>query len=139
MRADRCNRRHLPGTGVKAEVGSGQRARIPGSALWAFEKTATATEPIIMKTLDMLRVDHLGLDHGDRKILNAIIETFGGGPVGLSTLAAAVAEEMETLETVHEPYLLQIGFLERTPKGRCVTPRAREHLGVPVVNPDRLL
>ncbi|OGH67779.1 MAG: Holliday junction DNA helicase RuvB, partial [Candidatus Magasanikbacteria bacterium RIFCSPHIGHO2_02_FULL_50_9b] len=80
------------------------------------EKTATATEPIIMKTLDMLRVDHLGLDHGDRKILNAIIETFGGGPVGLSTLAAAVAEEMETLETVHEPYLLQIGFLERTPK-----------------------
>lgn len=103
------------------------------------EKTATATEPIIMKTLDMLRVDHLGLDHGDRKILNAIIETFGGGPVGLSTLAAAVAEEMETLETVHEPYLLQIGFLERTPKGRCVTPRAREHLGVPVVNPDRLL
>ena len=96
------------------------------------ENSATATEPIITKTLDMLRVDHLGLDHGDRKILTTIIETFRGGPVGLSTLAAAVAEEMETLETVHEPYLLQIGFLERTPKGRCVTPRALEHLGLSV-------
>ncbi len=96
------------------------------------EKSATATEPIVIKTLDMLRVDHLGLDHGDRKILTTIIETFRGGPVGLSTLAAAVAEEMETLETVHEPYLLQIGFLERTPKGRCVTPRALEHLGLSV-------
>lgn len=96
------------------------------------EKSPTATEPIVTKTLDMLRVDHLGLDHGDRKILTTIVETFRGGPVGLSTLAAAVAEEMETLETVHEPYLLQIGFLERTPKGRCITPRALEHLGLSV-------
>ena len=86
----------------------------------------------VTKTLDMLRVDHLGLDHGDRKILQTIIETFRGGPVGLSTLAAAVAEETETLETVHEPYLLQIGMLERTPKGRVVTRRACEHLGLPI-------
>ncbi len=100
------------------------------------ENSATATLDIVSKTLDMLRVDHLGLDHGDRKILLTIIETFRGGPVGLSTLAAAVAEEMETLETVHEPYLLQIGFLERTPKGRCITPRALEHLGLPVVRRD---
>lgn len=100
------------------------------------EKTAIADAGIVTKTLDMLRVDHLGLDHGDRKILQTIIETFRGGPVGLSTLAAAVAEEMETLETVHEPYLLQIGFLERTPKGRCVTPRALEHLGIKVAARD---
>lgn len=103
------------------------------------ENQAVATLDIVTKTLDMLRVDHLGLDHGDRKILNTIVETFRGGPVGLSTLAAAVAEEMETLETVHEPYLLQIGFLERTPKGRCITARAREHLGLPVVEHGRLL
>ncbi|MCX6781363.1 MAG: Holliday junction branch migration DNA helicase RuvB [Candidatus Magasanikbacteria bacterium] len=100
------------------------------------ENKPIADETLIKKTLDMLRVDHLGLDHGDRKILNTIIETFRGGPVGLSTLAAAVAEEMETLETVNEPYLLQIGFLERTPKGRCVTARALEHLGLPVAPLD---
>jgi len=100
------------------------------------EKTSVADAAIVTKTLDMLRVDHLGLDHGDRKILQTIIDTFRGGPVGLSTLAAAVAEEMETLETVHEPYLLQIGFLERTPKGRCVTPRALEHLGIKVAARD---
>ncbi len=100
------------------------------------EQASSATHAVVTKTLDMLRVDHLGLDHGDRKILQTIVDTFRGGPVGLSTLAAAVAEEMETLETVHEPYLLQIGFLERTPKGRCITDRAREHLGLPVVSRD---
>lgn len=104
------------------------------------ESAPTADEALITKTLDMLRVDHLGLDHGDRKILHTISETFRGGPVGLSTLAAAVAEEMETLETVHEPYLLQIGFLERTPKGRCITPAARAHLGMaPIVETGTLL
>lgn len=103
------------------------------------EHESHATESIVTKTLDMLRVDHVGLDHGDRKILHTIVETFRGGPVGLSTLAAAVAEETETLETVHEPYLLQIGFLERTPKGRCITQRALAHLGIQVVNTDRLL
>jgi Holliday junction DNA helicase RuvB len=97
---------------------------------------STATSALVQKTLEMLRVDALGLDHGDRKILSAIIETFHGGPVGLSTLAAAVAEEIETLETVHEPYLLQIGMLERTPKGRIATRRAYEHLGLsaPIAN-----
>ncbi len=94
------------------------------------ERAELVTADVIMRTLDMLRVDHLGLDHGDRKILQIIIDTFRGGPVGLSTLAAAAAEEMETLETVNEPYLLQIGFLERTPRGRVVTRRAFEHLGL---------
>ena len=94
-------------------------------------ENATADARVVQKTLDMIRIDPLGLDHGDKKILRTIIETFHGGPVGLSTLAAAVAEEIETLETVHEPFLLQIGMIERTPKGRIATPRAYQHLGFP--------
>ena len=78
--------------------------------------------------LDMLHVDAHGLDQVDRKILTTIIETFDGGPVGLSTLAAAVAEDIETLETIYEPYLLQIGMLERTPRGRKVTSLAISHI-----------
>jgi Holliday junction DNA helicase RuvB len=76
----------------------------------------------------MLHVDKHGLDQVDRKILTTIIETFKGGPVGLSTLAAAVAEDIETLETIYEPYLLQIGMLERTPRGRKVTSLAVSHI-----------
>lgn len=98
-----------------------------------------ANAALVEKTLDMLRVDALGLDHGDRKILHTIINTFHGGPVGLSTLAAAVAQEMETLELVHEPYLLQIGMLERTPKGRIATERAFAHVGTPFVGTQRLV
>lgn len=98
-------------------------------------KDLIVSQSVVEKTLEMLRIDHLGLDHGDRKILKTIVETFHGGPVGLSTLSAAVAEETETLETVHEPYLLQIGMLERTPKGRMITRRAYEHLGL---TPPRL-
>ncbi len=102
-------------------------------------KKQHADADLVKKTLDMLQVDALGLDHGDRKILHTIIETFRGGPVGLSTLAAAVAQEMETLELVHEPYLLQIGMLERTPKGRTATERAYQHLGVPFAGASRLV
>ncbi len=78
--------------------------------------------------LTMLNVDEFGLDEVDRKILTSIITLFEGGPVGLNTLAAAVAEEMETIEQVYEPYLIQIGMLERTPRGRKVTVKAQEHL-----------
>ena len=81
------------------------------------------------KALDMLNVDVHGLDQVDRKILHAIIENFAGGPVGVNTLAAAIGEEMETIETIYEPYLLQIGMLERTPRGRRVTPLGYQHLG----------
>lgn len=81
------------------------------------------------KGLDMLRVDHVGLDDVDRKLLIAIIEKFNGGPVGLNTLAAATAEDMDTIETIYEPYLLQLGYIERTPRGRKVTPRGYEHVG----------
>ena len=83
-------------------------------------------------TLGKLGVDDKGLDHTDREILRAIIEKFGGGPVGLSTLAAATAEEPDTLEDVYEPYLMQCGYLQRTAKGRVVTQRSYELLGIPL-------
>ena len=81
--------------------------------------------------LSALEIDGLGLDRTDRRMLESIIRNFRGGPVGLETLAATIGEESVTLEDVYEPYLLQIGFLNRTPRGRCVTPRAYEHLGIP--------
>lgn len=90
--------------------------------------SGTINYEIANAALDLLRVDPLGLDATDRKLLYTIIETFAGGPVGLSTLAAATQEEMETIEEIYEPFLLQIGFLERTPRGRVATPRARTHL-----------
>jgi Holliday junction DNA helicase RuvB len=87
--------------------------------------------------LQRLQVDRFGLDEVDRRILNAILGTFRGGPVGLSTLAASVGEDGETLEEIYEPYLIQIGFLERTPRGRRATRAAAEHLGI--VAPKTLL
>lgn len=80
--------------------------------------------------LDRLEIDSLGLDQNDRRMLLAMINNYGGGPVGLETLAAAIGEEAVTIEDVYEPYLMQIGFLNRTPRGRCVTPLAYEHLGI---------
>ncbi len=81
------------------------------------------------KALDKLEIDRLGLDNVDRMMLEAIIRSFKGGPVGLETLAALVGEEPVTIEDVYEPYLMQLGFLARTPRGRCATPAAYEHLG----------
>lgn len=81
--------------------------------------------------LNKLEIDHLGLDNVDRRMLEVIIKFYGGGPVGLETLAATVGEESVTLEDVYEPYLMQIGFLSRTPRGRCATRLAYEHLGIP--------
>ena len=86
------------------------------------------TRKVADQALLALEVDHLGLDQVDRRMLRAIIENYGGGPVGLDTLAATIGEESVTLEDVYEPYLMQIGFLTRTPRGRCVTQRAYEHL-----------
>ena len=79
--------------------------------------------------LDRLEIDELGLDQNDRRMLEAIIKFYNGGPVGLETLAAAIGEEAVTIEDVYEPYLMQIGFLSRTPRGRCVTAEACRHLG----------
>ena len=88
------------------------------------------TQSVADQALLALEVDHLGLDSTDRRVLQSIIEFYGGGPVGLETLAATVGEEAVTLEDVCEPYLLQMGFLQRTPRGRCVTQKAYEHLGL---------
>ena len=90
----------------------------------------TVTDAVAGHALDLLEVDHEGLDRLDRELLRAICELFGGGPVGLSTLAVAVGEEQDTVEDVYEPYLLQRGFIERTPRGRAATRRAWLHLGL---------
>lgn len=90
----------------------------------------TITTAIAEAAMKILDIDALGLDPLDRKILRFIIEKFNGGPVGVNTLAAAVAEETETIEDIYEPFLLQLGFLARTPRGRAVTPAAYLHLGL---------
>ncbi len=87
------------------------------------------TKSVARAALARFEIDELGLDDFDRRMLSAIITHYSGGPVGLETLAAAVGEEAVTIEDVYEPYLMQIGFLSRTPRGRCVTPAAYEHLG----------
>ena len=89
------------------------------------------TRDVADKALNRLEIDHLGLDALDRRMLRSIIEYYSGGPVGVETLAATINEEAVTLEDVYEPYLLQQGFLTRTPRGRCVTQKAYEHLGIP--------
>ena len=96
------------------------------------------TKDVANEALLSLEVDHLGFDALDRRMLRAIIEFYGGGPVGLDTLAATINEEAVTLEDVYEPYLLQQGFLTRTPRGRCVTAKAYEHLGIPFHGVEQL-
>ena len=92
----------------------------------------TFTMEITQMALELLQVDKLGLDHIDHKLLLGIIEKFRGGPVGLETVSATIGEESHTIEDVYEPYLLQIGFLQRTPRGRIVTPLAYEHFGMEI-------
>jgi Holliday junction DNA helicase RuvB len=89
------------------------------------------TKEVAMAALSKLEVDAIGLDDLDRKVLHTIIEKFGGGPVGLETIAASISEEADTIMDVYEPYLLQLGFLDRTPRGRVATPLAYQHLGIP--------
>lgn len=92
------------------------------------KKPTTLTQESVTEALKLLGVDNLGLHPSDRALLNVLIDKFGGGPVGLNTLGAALSEEEATIEDVHEPYLIQLGLLERTPRGRRVTPKAFEHL-----------
>ncbi|MBQ9994084.1 MAG: Holliday junction branch migration DNA helicase RuvB [Clostridia bacterium] len=94
------------------------------------EGNGVITRELASHALDRLEVDKLGLDKVDRLLLQSIIKFYGGGPVGLDTIAAAIGEEAVTIEDVYEPYLMQIGFISRTPRGRCVTWRAYEHLGI---------
>ena len=89
------------------------------------------TKEIADKALRMLEIDNLGLDAVDKRMVMSIITTFGGGPVGLDTLAATIGEDASTIEDVYEPYLMQLGFLSRTPRGRCATKLAFDHYGVP--------
>lgn len=89
------------------------------------------THDVAMKGLEILEIDELGLDYVDRKLILTIIQNFGGGPVGLDTLSAATGEERGTIEDVYEPYLIQIGFINRTPRGRVVTKKAYEYFDIP--------
>ena len=89
-------------------------------------------QTVAMDGLAMLRIDEQGLDEADRRILRTVIEKFDGGPVGMETIASAIGEERDTIEDAHEPYLIQSGFLARTPRGRVATRLAYEHLGIPV-------
>lgn len=96
------------------------------------------TRTVADEALTALEVDYLGLDAVDRRMLQSIIENYAGGPVGLDTLAATINEESVTLEDVYEPYLMQMGFLTRTPRGRCVTKKAYEHLGLTYFGQEQL-
>ena len=89
------------------------------------------TAEVAQKALDMLDVDKAGLDRIDRRLLLAMIEKFGGRPVGVETLGAYIGEEAETIEDVYEPYLIQLGYLQRTPRGRVVTRAGYAHFGLP--------
>jgi len=97
------------------------------------------TEKIAKKALKFLEVDQLGLEVGDRKILEVIIKKFRGGPVGLQALSAAASEEEDTILDVYEPYLMQLGFIERTPRGRIATKIAYQHLGIKIKSSQKLL
>jgi Holliday junction DNA helicase RuvB len=95
------------------------------------------TGPVAGKALELLDVDFLGLDDIDRRILLTIIEKYNGGPVGLPTIAASISEDSSTIEDVYEPYLMQLGFLKRTPRGREATQLAYEHMGLPYSRVDQ--
>ena len=138
---------HLPGGpaasgGAGAGRGAGDRPGLPGvlpGSPTAFLKRVrdyaqiragnVITGPVAREALQMLELDRLGLDEIDRRLLATVIDKFQGGPVGLDTLAAAINEEPETLEDVYEPYLMKLGFLKRTPRGRVVTGQAYKYLG----------
>ena len=89
------------------------------------------TMKVAQTALDLLEVDRFGLDEIDQKIMRTVLEKFGGGPVGINTIAASIGEEPETIEEVYEPYLIQLGFLHRSPRGRLATERAYEYFKVP--------
>lgn len=101
-----------------------------------IEGQGIITKEIVMNGLDRLEIDQYGLERYDREILKSIIDKFGGGPVGAETLAISVGESLDTLEDYYEPYLIQCGFLQRTPKGRVATPKAYELLGLKAGNTD---
>ncbi|NJL91180.1 MAG: Holliday junction branch migration DNA helicase RuvB [Coleofasciculaceae cyanobacterium SM2_1_6] len=106
-----------------------KRVRDYAQVQQAAQATTKITQEVAVEALELLEVDPLGLDWTDRSLLQIMIDNFKGGPVGLDSLAAATGEDVKTIEEVYEPYLLQIGYLQRTPRGRIVTDAARKHLG----------
>jgi Holliday junction DNA helicase RuvB len=96
------------------------------------------TPDVAERALKLLEVDEHGFDEVDRRLLRTIIDKFGGGPVGVASLAAAMSEERDAIEDIYEPFLIQIGFLDRTPRGRIATPRAYEYFGLTAPGKDRL-
>ena len=96
------------------------------------------TTDVAHRALQMLEVDEHGFDEVDRRLLRTIIDKFGGGPVGVATLSAALSEERDALEDIHEPFLIQAGFLDRTPRGRVATARAYEYFGLTAPLRDKL-
>jgi Holliday junction DNA helicase RuvB len=94
------------------------------------KEDGSITKEVVQKSLALMEIDHLGLDNMDRKVLRTIIEKFGGGPVGIDTLATAISEEKDTIEDVYEPFLIQKGYINRTPRGRVATKLAYEYLGL---------
>ena len=104
-----------------------------------IKSASIATAEVASIALESLEVDHMGLEPGDKKILLALIEKFDGGPVGLQALAAAAMEEEDTILDIYEPYLMQSGFIERTPKGRVASKRAYEHLGIKHTKQNNLI
>jgi Holliday junction DNA helicase RuvB len=96
------------------------------------------TSEVCHAALELLEVDQHGFDESDRRLLRTIIDKFGGGPVGINSLAAAIGEERDAIEDVYEPYLIQVGFLDRTPRGRVATPRAYEYFGLTAPGKERL-
>ena len=96
----------------------------------------TVTRQVVLSALEMLGIDTNGFDDADRRLLRAVIDKFGGGPVGLNSIAAAISEEKEAIEDIYEPFLIQIGFLDRTPRGRVATTRAYDFFGLPVPERD---
>jgi Holliday junction DNA helicase RuvB len=96
------------------------------------------THEVALRALRLLEVDALGFDEIDRRLLRTIIDKFNGGPVGVASLAAAMSEERDAIEDIYEPFLIQAGFLDRTPRGRVATPRAYDYFGLPDPGKDRL-
>src|SRR4030088_2096615 len=105
-----------------------------GRDLAQVRANGSITIEVARAALQLLQVDENGFDEVDRKLLRTIIDKFGGGPVGLNTIAAAISEEQDAIEDIYEPYLIQIGFLDRTPRGRVATPLAYGYFGL--VAPD---
>ena len=115
--------------GLDAQPGSGRRRRLLRRVrdFAEIDNDGRITRALADASLSKLEIDGLGLDPMDRRILTTIVDKYGGGPVGVETIAASIGEERDAIEDVYEPYLLQLGFLQRTPRGRVATARAFEH------------